>query len=363
MSTLDLASHGYVDADVVRFSYAGGIVPPTEPGWSRALGAAPYGGADTFLGIGVAVESLGALLVETAAAQPGVPIDIYGHSLGGLVARYALVAADLDTIPIGVAVTFASPHQGTPSADIIGAVDAAAGPAGRAVAEGVGIADFLSSPVIDELGLDGLAGRSAEVAFPDRVHAVTIGARGDVVVPASSAWAPGASHVVIDGGSPFTAHSDVVGTRAASREVALALAGVPPACEGVVDRFFDWAVPGLIGAAEQGVAAVLDAATLLDGPAGPDSPRPVAMAIDSVRAKPGRFGVPHELHNRENFHGSHFHEAVAGSRRPLRSSDPSLEPQDEAVHLRRSQRSSHYRSAADRRAFPASLLIHPQRRR
>ncbi len=39
---------------------------------------------------------------------------------------------------------------------------------------------------------------------------------------------------------------------------------------------------------------------------------------------------PHE----ENHHGRHHHAANARSRRPLRSPDPTVEPEDEAIHLR-----------------------------
>ena len=44
------------------------------------------------------------------------------------------------------------------------------------------------------------------------------------------------------------------------------------------------------------------------------------------------------------------HEAAAGGRRALRPPDEPLEPEDEAVHLRRPQRHLHHRPAADREA-------------
>ena len=364
MSTLDLANHGYVVPDVVRFSYAGGIVPPVDPGWSSALETSHYEGPDTFGGVASMADSLSQLLADIATVQPHVPIDIYAHSLGGLVTRVSLAEIDSEAIPIGVVVTFASPHQGTPSADIVGAVgERDLGTRAHKFAELVGAGGFLGARVIDDLSTDGFAAHFADVAFPDGIHAVTIGARGDVVVPANTAWAPGANHVVLGGGSPFTAHSDVVGLDTASREVALALAAAPPACEGLINRFFDWIIPSVIDASEEGVAAVLDAGTLLNGSSGPDSSRPVTMAIDSVRVIPGRFGVLRELRNREKIHGSYFHEAVAGSRRPLRSSDPSLEPQDEAIHPRRALRYPHRRSTPDAQPSRVVLRIHPRSRR
>jgi hypothetical protein len=364
MSTLDLGTHGYEAIDVVRFSYAGGIVPPLNSGWASALESSPYTSADTFDIVASTVEALGRLLTEIAATQPGVPIDVYGHSLGGLAARLALAEIDLRVVPIGVAMTFASPHQGTPSAEIIESIDAShVGVVADGLAGLVGAEGLLDAAVIDDLSTDGYAAQFADVAFPPSIHAVTIGARGDVAVPANVAWAPGARHVVLDASSPFTAHSAVVGLETAGREVALALRGAPPACEGVLNRFFDWAMPGVIDASERGVAAVLDAGTLLDGPSGSDSSQSVTMAIDSVRAIPGRFGVPHESVTGRHFHGSTFHEAVVGSRRPLRSSDPSMEPEDEAIHPRRTLRHPHRRSAPDAQPPRVVLRVHPRSRR
>src|SRR4030042_5371547 len=42
-----------------------------------------------------------------------------------------------------------------------------------------------------------------------------------------------------------------------------------------------------------------------------------------------------------------LHENPLGGRRPLRSSDAALEPQDEALYVRRTQRHPHTRSPAD----------------
>ena len=52
-------------------------------------------------------------------------------------------------------------------------------------------------------------------------------------------------------------------------------------------------------------------------------------------------------HESWHSHGRRDHEAAARQRHPLRASDPSLESQDEAVHLHRPQRHLHHRPAAD----------------
>jgi hypothetical protein len=77
------------------------------------------------------------------------------------------------------------------------------------------------------------------------------------------------------------------------------------------------------------------AGTLPDGSFGPRTMPYRDRRNHWVRATPGRFGVPHEHETgKERNHGSYLHEAVAGSRRPLRAPDPPLESEDEAVHPR-----------------------------
>ena len=57
-----------------------------------------------------------------------------------------------------------------------------------------------------------------------------------------------------------------------------------------------------------------------------------------------------------------LHARAPGSRSPLRSPDPPLEPEDEAVHLHRAGRDLHHRSPADLRAAPGGLRLRPQHR-
>ena len=67
--------------------------------------------------------------------------------------------------------------------------------------------------------------------------------------------------------------------------------------------------------------------------------------------------------HRGRSNGRRHHEAAAGGRSPLRSPDPALEPEDEAVHLRRAQRDLHHRPAADPGAHRHRLPVRAQHRR
>ena len=57
-------------------------------------------------------------------------------------------------------------------------------------------------------------------------------------------------------------------------------------------------------------------------------------------------------------YGRRHHEAAARERRPLRAPDPSLEPEDEAVHLHRPQRHLHHRPAAVADLHRPRLRVH-----
>ena len=70
-----------------------------------------------------------------------------------------------------------------------------------------------------------------------------------------------------------------------------------------------------------------------------------------------------ERTSRGRSNGRRHHEAAAGGRSPLRSPDPALEPQDEAVHLRGAQRDLHHRPAADPGAHRHRLPVRAPHRR
>ena len=261
MAGLDLVELGYAADDIVRHSYAGGLVPGGGDGW--AIERTHYGGDATRGPIEAQIAGLGRTLQAIAAANPGVEIDVYGHSLGGLIVRHALASAATG-VPLGVAVTLASPHSGVPLARLAGAID---GTPVASLAAGLAVDGWsgseLASPVIDDLSKSGFAGRSRDVAFPGHVHAVTVGARADLVVPAILADAPRARHVVVGGLDPIDAHGRIAALPEVETEVRLALAGLPPACRGIADRVLDLIVPGAIAFGEQ---AVVLAALVADRP-------------------------------------------------------------------------------------------------
>ena len=58
-----------------------------------------------------------------------------------------------------------------------------------------------------------------------------------------------------------------------------------------------------------------------------------------------------------------IYEAAAGSRRPLRTSDPPLEPQDGSLHLHGAQRHLYHRPAEDRQEAGGGLRLRPPAQR
>ena len=271
MAQLDLESQGYTADDTVRFSYAGGLVDDgAEPAWARDITRTHYGPTDTHQDIEITIARLEATLVAVAEANPRVPIDVYGHSLGGLVARHAVAAVGGDggSVDVGVAVTIASPHAGAPLAELLESTTASRG--GRSIDAGLDLIVPglpLGTPIAADLSVSGFAGDHADVAFPAGVHAVALADRGDLVVPASTASAPGAHTRVLGGAPSPTAHSDLPGHPGVQREISLALAGRPPSCEGVVDRIADIVQPRAIEWVEhQGAAAILVGGVSRTGP-------------------------------------------------------------------------------------------------
>ena len=248
---IDTRTLGYADADVVRFSYAGGQAPALRPGTGPgivpvvdrsfdAIDTHPFDALDSQQSVGTSADRLTVLLQSVAAAQPGVPIDVIAHSQGGVVARLAIErGGDSARLPeeVDTLVTVASPQRGAPLATgVVALADSPGGAAALSHIRAVGVADELDDrlPAIPDL-----AETSAVIEeihrrpMPDGVRFVTIGGSGDLVVPGSSAIDDAADAAIIVPTEVGTgAHGSLPSSAAATREIGLAVAGMGPTCQG-----------------------------------------------------------------------------------------------------------------------------------
>ncbi len=261
---------GYSSGDVARFSYAGGRVPERSgsssggtAGSLKDITARPYRAADTQGDLRVAGRRLADLVEEVARRRPGVPVDVLAHSQGGLVARLALVELErrhglgwLDRI--GVLATLGTPHRGADLATALAATRS--NRLGRVVTDVAGDAAPLGLDPGSE-AVSQLAETSPLIDLLDRhpippgVDAISIGARGDLVVPSPRVDLAGAPEVLVGLAGP-TAHDRLPGSTEARREVALALAGEPPSCESFGEALLDGAAGEVIGAAEDALGSL-----------------------------------------------------------------------------------------------------------
>jgi murein DD-endopeptidase MepM/ murein hydrolase activator NlpD len=244
---------GYDDDRVVRFSYAGGRVPGTGTGLD--LPTTAYASADTQRDLHAAGDRLADLVEDVLAADPDATVDVLAHSQGGVVTRLALTeldrrGADLDRL--GTVATLGSPHRG---ADLATAVRAAnTGPATNLALDAAeAVVDTGIDPdaeAVRQLAqTSDLVDELAEAGVPVGVELVSIAARGDWVVAAPATEVDGATNVTVPV-SGRHAHGDLVGSDAATGELARVLAGRPPACEGVGDVLADVTVGRGIATAE-----------------------------------------------------------------------------------------------------------------
>jgi pimeloyl-ACP methyl ester carboxylesterase len=260
---VDLASAGISADRVMRFSYRGGKTPTSTGAVFTSLDTTTYTSLDSQASLEDVSSRLADGIAAVAAANPGAPIDVIGHSQGGVVALRGLqIAHDRGQLPDGVhLVTIASPHQGdtiATGADLLSR-------------------DPLKELVLDgaELGLDQLAdgvhdGGSArdlslaspfmdryhEEGVPDGVFALSIGGRWDPVVPARDTWLPGAAHITIDAGG-LGAHGALPGAPLVTTQVALAIRSAPPTCEGLADAVTDHVASDLVATSEDVAALAL----------------------------------------------------------------------------------------------------------
>jgi len=241
---LDTAALGYDDGDVSRFSYRGAS--------TDVMGYEP---SDTTADLRHSARLLREYLQAMAAEHPGVPIDVIGHSQGGIVAREALTNEfdGLDpTLPeVSSLVTLGSPHQGADlatAASMFG-VTTAGGAAERVISlgtpwdlHGTSVGQMSeSSTFIRELNLRSL---------PEGLHATSIGARNDLAVAAGRTPYAGADHVVVSVPGVFADHDGLPASDQGEREVALAVNHMRPTCQGFADAMLDVVASNQIGMVE-----------------------------------------------------------------------------------------------------------------
>ncbi len=251
---------GYAPDHVVRFSYRGGRTPSDQPG--GALAGIPdhaYASADTQGDVQEVAVRLADFVEDVMAADPHATLDIYAHSLGGLVTRLALLElADrgVDLGRLGVVTTLGTPHRG---ADLATAIVAAnTGPGANLTLDAADSAlDLGLDPdavVVRQLAAgSAVVARLADEGVPPGVHLVSIAARGDLVAAAPRTVVGGAVNITVRvvGGQ---AHSALVSAEEATAEMARALAGQPPGCEPWTDVVADVLTGQAISALEGHVA-------------------------------------------------------------------------------------------------------------
>lgn len=284
-------------AETVRFSYAGGRSPdPGEPGGTaagaRQVSGSPGGpttggaaipvtrfdAADTQQPLTISADRLAELLARVAEAEPGVPIDVLAHSQGGVVARLAVTrAGERGALPgtVRTLVTLGSPHGGAPLATATAL--ARTDPGGRGALE---LARALDPGVVE--GLDDRLPSITEMAetssvidsvhdqpVPDGVRFVSLGARGDLTVPAGSTVDAAAVNRTLPLPLRLSTHGALPSSDAATREIALAVSGMGPTCQGLLDVAADVVVADTVARAETAAALGLDGgASLVPGLAG-----------------------------------------------------------------------------------------------
>ena len=234
----DTASLGFEPTEVIRFSYDGGRAPDpvldVVP-WLAPIRVTSHDEESTRRSVADTASVLVDLLLALGDIRSRAVIEVYGHSLGGLVAVTAAVdlAARPDPPALRV-VTFSSPHGGLALAELLDRADDI---------PGVGVLSRLvglpgGRPVVDDLagGLD--------VEVPEGLAILSLAATADPVVPATRSRLRGATEVVVGTGGfhhdGLLAHPDVL------REIHLFRAGRPPACRPLLQRVAAVVVPELI---------------------------------------------------------------------------------------------------------------------
>jgi hypothetical protein len=243
----DTTSLGYAADDVVRFSYNGGRVPPerlSDAGLpASGVGWSDFDQRDSQQPVGLSADRLSQLIVATARDNPGVPIDVFAHSQGGVVARLAIERASASgELPdtVSTLATVGSPHAGAPLATGVTAVGLT--PAGKVVLGAVRSSHLAGAPddrlpAISDLGAtSSVMHELHETPMPAQVRFVSLGGSGDLVVPGVATIDPQAdAQKILPTNLGLGVHGTLPADSRVTRELGLAIAGEPLTCQSFTD--------------------------------------------------------------------------------------------------------------------------------
>jgi pimeloyl-ACP methyl ester carboxylesterase len=142
-----------------------------------------------------AARALGEFIDEVRAATGARDVDVIGHSMGGVVARYHVALGGGDGV-VKTLVTIASPHRGTNMSRI-----------------------SVGHPTRELVVGSSLLARLAGAPPPDRTRVVAIWSRADALVPCAEQHVPGAEEIVL----PDLGHIALLGSRRVAQAIAARL--------------------------------------------------------------------------------------------------------------------------------------------
>jgi triacylglycerol esterase/lipase EstA (alpha/beta hydrolase family) len=224
----DTQGLGYDDADVVRFSYAGGSTADST-----------YTSMDSTQDLDISAQRLFDLLATLRAANPDAQIDVVGHSQGGVVARDAVTRTGAEALKVNSVTTVGSPHQGS-SVALVTIADPTLG--GEIFLRGVGGAKGLNphgaaqqlTPGSDYLHQ--LNNRQ----IPEGVWFTSVAGRGDVVVTPPDTVIEGANNVTLGvAAKPGGVHTALVQDPQVTNEILRAINRQLPTCRSSGQRMLD----------------------------------------------------------------------------------------------------------------------------
>lgn len=244
---------GYPGARIYRFSYEGADLDSLHE---------PYEREATYRALARSAQAFKELLLAIGKKHPGAGVDVFAHSQGGLVARAALsdgVGSFDPRVPrIEHLVTYGTPHEGTPLAQVVADLEERTLFGSKLVdalskwsANGGPVANPRARSLRDmEPDADLIAAlRREDVTFGTRVLALAM--PHDGIVPASSASIEGEQFRILrpDG---LNGHDAVVSSEQ-SRALAYAFVrDAAPSCRGAWDKWGP-VVGRTVGAIQKGL--------------------------------------------------------------------------------------------------------------